>query len=297
MMEAVGRIDAGGEEPLLKMWKVSVQAGERLFRQHRHGAFEIMLADHGGGTYTTESAAYAIRAEDLFVFAGNEIHCITDVWPGGMNIVNLHFEPRYLWNNPVGGLSDESIALFFSKGHAFPNRLPRDNPAVVRIRQLVREMLAEFARAENERDLMVQTRLNEILVLLVRHFRERDSARLRTMTANPAHLAAVRRALGYMEPRVTTPLTLAEIAAHVGMSPAYFSTLFRQIYGTTLWQYLRFRRVERAMHLLREGGQMTVLDVAMRCGFNNTANFNKAFSEYAGMTPSQYRRVGGDTVV
>lgn len=34
----------------------------------------------------------------------------------------------------------------------------------------------------------------------------------------------------------------------------------------------------------------TMLDIALACGFNNTANFNKAFLKLTGMTPSDYKK-------
>jgi len=33
-----------------------------------------------------------------------------------------------------------------------------------------------------------------------------------------------------------------------------------------------------------------MLDIALRCGFNNTVNFNKAFKKHKGITPSQLRK-------
>jgi AraC-like DNA-binding protein len=35
---------------------------------------------------------------------------------------------------------------------------------------------------------------------------------------------------------------------------------------------------------------MTVLEIACRCGFHNTANFNRAFLRFTGLTPSEYRK-------
>ena len=36
----------------------------------------------------------------------------------------------------------------------------------------------------------------------------------------------------------------------------------------------------------------SILDIAFKCGFNNTANFNKMFRKYTGRTPSEYRKHG-----
>ena len=36
--------------------------------------------------------------------------------------------------------------------------------------------------------------------------------------------------------------------------------------------------------------QGNIIDLALSCGFNNTANFNRAFKKCMGMTPSEYKK-------
>ena len=42
--------------------------------------------------------------------------------------------------------------------------------------------------------------------------------------------------------------------------------------------------------MLDQNFKGTMLDIALACGYNNTANFNKAFRKHIGMTPSAYRK-------
>ena len=84
------------------------------------------------------------------------------------------------------------------------------------------------------------------------------------------------------------PLTLAAIAAQAGVTREYFSTLFHTCYGISPWEYLTLRRIECAKERLRTTDD-TVLAVALFSGFNNTANFNRLFRNYTGVTPRQYR--------
>ena len=48
------------------------------------------------------------------------------------------------------------------------------------------------------------------------------------------------------------------------------------------------RRIDQAIKLLQETDR-TVLEIACQCGFNNTANFNRAFKKVTGRVPSGYR--------
>ena len=68
--------------------------------------------------------------------------------------------------------------------------------------------------------------------------------------------------------------------------------LFRQVSDVTLWGYITDKRIGAAIQLLTDKHcNASMLEIATRCGFNNTANFNKAFRKATGSTPSQYRKL------
>lgn len=98
--------------------------------------------------------------------------------------------------------------------------------------------------------------------------------------------------MDYIHRCLTESLTLNGIADAVGVSPTYFSAVFKQVNGVTLWEYINEKRIETAMQIFDSKSGDNVLDVALQCGFNNTAHFNKMFRKYTGRTPSEYRKHG-----
>lgn len=81
---------------------------------------------------------------------------------------------------------------------------------------------------------------------------------------------------------------LHSIAAHVNFSPAYLNVIFKAETGMTVKQYLIEVRMQMAQRMLREGNTR-VADIALTCGYSNANYFSKAFKEYAGVTPGEYR--------
>ena len=55
------------------------------------------------------------------------------------------------------------------------------------------------------------------------------------------------------------------------------------------WDYITVRRIDLARKLLSDSDR-NILDIAMMCGFNNTANFNRAFKKVTGKTPKEIRK-------
>ena len=88
-------------------------------------------------------------------------------------------------------------------------------------------------------------------------------------------------------------VTLDSLAAYAGFSRYTLSRMFRQHTGQTFTQYLNRRRVSMAEELL-SGTRLPVTQVALQCGFNSIATFNRVFREVKGCTPTQYRVIYGD---
>ena len=126
-MYDIGSIIGSDGTTLLKMWNVFVQPGKHEMRKHNHIYFELTYVESGNGVYTVGNEEHKIEKGSIFVFASNEYHCITDVGENGLTLLNLHFEPKYLWGNSVDSLSEESINICFSHNKSFKNCISPDD--------------------------------------------------------------------------------------------------------------------------------------------------------------------------
>jgi len=85
-------------------------------------------------------------------------------------------------------------------------------------------------------------------------------------------------------------LELSQIARDVGVHPSQLSREFRNFFKATPGDYLRELRVETAARHLSET-DMTLADIALRCGFADQAHLAKVFRHRRGISPSAYRRL------
>ena len=95
-------------------------------------------------------------------------------------------------------------------------------------------------------------------------------------------------ALEYIETHYGQPISLEALARLTGMSPKYFCRFFRTIVHRSPIDYVNYYRVECATHFLA-ASDMTVAEIAQRCGYNDSSFFIKQFRKYKGTTPSRYR--------
>lgn len=100
---------------------------------------------------------------------------------------------------------------------------------------------------------------------------------------------AIRDAVDFMEQHMTEEITMADVAAHVNVSPFYFHKGFTILCGYSMTEYMRNRRLALAGEELLTS-DVTVMELAMRYGYDSPDSFTKAFTRFHGHAPSTVRR-------
>lgn len=96
-------------------------------------------------------------------------------------------------------------------------------------------------------------------------------------------------AVAYLRQHYGSPVTVPQLAAHFDFSPKYFGSMFKTVTGMAMQKYLLDLRIGEAKTLLLHS-QMTLQEIAERCGFSDAFYFNRQFKAREGITPGRYRR-------
>lgn len=106
---------------------------------------------------------------------------------------------------------------------------------------------------------------------------------------------ALERACRVVQARLSDALSLSDLAAPAGVSPAHLTRLFRAELGLTATDYLRRCRLERALHLLTRS-EVPIKEVACEVGIPDLHAFNKAIRRGYGVSPRELRARGSAPV-
>ncbi|MEX2299213.1 MAG: GlxA family transcriptional regulator [Dongiaceae bacterium] len=117
-----------------------------------------------------------------------------------------------------------------------------------------------------------------------RHDRQRMALPARLGVRHPKLVAVIQR----MEKSLEEPVTRAKLAREVGLSTRQLERLFRRYLGCTPTRHYLELRLEHARRLLLQT-DMSVLDVALACGFVSASHFSKCFRELFRVTPRAVR--------
>jgi AraC family transcriptional regulator len=99
-----------------------------------------------------------------------------------------------------------------------------------------------------------------------------------------------RKVHDYIDSHITGPVLVADLCALVQRSKAHFSRSFKRTFGESPHSFVVRRRVELAARYMLTT-DVSLSDIALRCGFADQAHLCKRFRQSVGQTPAAWRRV------
>lgn len=100
---------------------------------------------------------------------------------------------------------------------------------------------------------------------------------------------AIQSALALIDENLSKEIQIEALAKEASLSPYYFQRLFARLVKKPVSEYIKLRRLAKASEALKEKDKR-ILDVALKYGFSNHANFTRAFKTAYGITPGEYRK-------
>lgn len=94
----------------------------------------------------------------------------------------------------------------------------------------------------------------------------------------------------YLKDNYSNPdLSIVSVADYIGINPSYLSRSFKKAIGIGLADYLHKLRIKKATQLLQDNN-LSISEIAIKVGYNNTLTMNRAFKKFEGVSPSQRRQ-------
>ncbi len=102
------------------------------------------------------------------------------------------------------------------------------------------------------------------------------------------HIDAVYKTMEYVRANYDKKLSLDEIARNAFLSKAYLSSIFKEEIGESLTNYINRVRIEKSKVLLLDK-EVSLIDIANLCGFEDQSYFTRVFKKMVGISPKKYR--------
>lgn len=246
-------------------------------RMHWHRETELLWMRRGALQLYMDDRPVTVREGDLVVLGDGVLHggepknAVYDCIVLDPYALLMHIAPCKAALKPVSGRT-----MLIENGAIAAE--PEFLSALERLYGAVREGV-------DGNELRIIGALFEIFHHLTRHA---DKALALDSSRAGVKAEQLKPALEYIENNYASRISLDTLARLTGLSPKYFCRCFRAIVHRSPIEYLNHYRIECASFLLTTT-DMSVAEIAQRCGYNDSSFFIKQFKRYKNTTPFQYR--------
>lgn len=242
---------------------------------HVHSSVELGLVLDGAIGVQTETLNFQAGPGDLVLFNAYEVHRLTPV--GEPTVLFMHFAPNFGKAHFV-----RFVRLEFDYD---PLRLD------ARIRSNLAELMLQAAEVFfREPDAFgmecagLACAISTKLLRNIPYIVNTDTEHM----AKKKKIGRKQRIAGFVEQHYRDKLTLTQLAQAEGITTAYMSRIFGELFCTSFQEYVSRLRLQKALPMLKKT-DFYLVDICMECGFSDTRYLNAICQKEYGCTAAQLR--------
>ncbi|MDY3928510.1 MAG: AraC family transcriptional regulator [Clostridia bacterium] len=157
-----------------------------------------------------------------------------------------------------------------------------NKPIILCNMQLIKSKLDvltdEFSKKKLGYDAFCSAVLKEIII---------DAARIASINI-PENSYKIEKVVQYIEAHFGNDISNSDLAAVAGYHPYHLNRLMKSTTGMTLHSYILNTRLENSKNFLLNTN-MSIAEIAEKCGFKNSYHFSNTFKSKIGLTPTLFR--------
>ncbi len=248
---------------------------------HYHNELELIYCTAGIGKITIQGIAYELYEGDLMIILPQQVH--------GIEALQNHFEYyNVLFQFSLLAEECSSDPVYEQYFAPLEDGL-LSVPPVIKQGSPESEQLSRYLLP-----LLDEDKIGTLLRIKSNLFGIMDVLSSLAIPATPLSASShkanqlLRHAISYINHHYTEKITVSEMASCCGYSESHFMKRFREMAGISFSQYLIQLRLEKSTTLLRTS-DLSLLEIALACGFSNASHFTRTFERQYHMVPSKYR--------
>ncbi len=114
------------------------------------------------------------------------------------------------------------------------------------------------------------------------------TGKMRILVRNSEMSKPVNVCIDYIYAHIKERITIEDLADYTGLSASYLSRLFKKETGTSISDYIREKKIEKAENLLKYC-DYSLIEITNYLSFSSQSHFIQLFKEFTGITPKKYR--------
>lgn len=243
---------------------------DNMAKSHYHDFFELYYLESGERYHIIRDCMYPIHAGQFVIFPPYVMHHSYGAEDVPFRRIVLYFQPSEMQ-------SKELMEAIEAAGGVYT----ADSRSRYTVHQLMELILQEEDKSAPFKNEYMHSLLNVLLITILRQA--------------PQPLRQVKQTLvgqiiDYIHNNYYEDISLELLSKRFYVSPYYLCREFKRCTNRTIIQYINVTRIMNAQRKIMETDK-SITEIGNLTGFSNVTHFNRVFKQYAGLTPSQYRKL------
>jgi AraC-like DNA-binding protein len=201
-----------------------------------------------------------------------------------VDVLSFSFKPSYLTQFVKGkkqrNVSDEVLA--FTHPTSFSKMLPLCGKT-----RLAIEALLNHTYTDTLQNIFINAQTQILLLYSMDCMMgDKEETFVCKFLANEADREKIIKAREVLLQHIGEPLTIKELSRKVAINECYLKKGFKEMFGTTIFDFYQSQRMEHAKYLLYDKG-LSVTEVSMLLGYSSISHFSTAFKKHTGIKPCE----------
>jgi YesN/AraC family two-component response regulator len=257
----------------------NLQSSERTMDMHVHDCFEVYIALSGGKHFFIDDRNYDVHKGDIFVINQYESHYLLQDNNENNERIVISIYPHFL--EAISSTNSDLCQCFSNRDIINYHKIATDNYQLNYINSLINKIVVSEGFGK---DLIENTTFVELIVFINKLFIQANDKNV--VSKKYANNELVSSILEYINSNISETITIDIIAKELFISSSYACRVFKNETGTTINKYITARKISLAKSMLANG--CSVKEACEGSGFNDYANFIKAFNKIVGTSPKKY---------
>jgi len=241
---------------------------------HKQVCFEITCVLDGEMVSCSDNVAFRLKKNMIHFSLPNEKHELYASTQHGARFFFLGFDvlsTHLLYDNLENFIKHkDTIQRVVTNNHTIYDALTK--------------CLQELTSFNNYSSLLIESYLNEIIVLIVKALDNRQTEKYRIKDKD----LLFSNIISYIDANILNITSVQDICSHFSFSDSYLSHLFTSQLGVSLFHYYNNIRFDKALKMLNEGSSVT--EVADKLNYTSIYTFSRAFRNKFGVSPTHYQK-------
>lgn len=150
------------------------------------------------------------------------------------------------------------------------------------------QQIRDCAAIGTSQHIYLESKVLEVLSFVTHDLNQSLKRTKLSVKLSKKDIRLLNKAIIFMKKNISKYPSIKELSYIANMSETRFQLAFKQIYGTTVYQYLKELRMNEAL-LLLQNSDYSIQTIAEKVGYKNGGHFAGIFKNTYGVTPKKYR--------